>query len=269
MRGKGFLLYSRLVQILLFLIVLVIQLTAATVSVASSLNDVDCQKCHRFQVQKISAAGGKHASAIGCQDCHPQHPPNGKQIISACNSCHFEHPHFQLDDCLHCHTDPHQPLVSLRDTIKPEKKACMSCHDKVGQQMSDSPSRHAQLFCTRCHSRHKEFPDCLDCHVGHQQNQTTADCVKCHQAHQPLRINPVGYIPAGFCRPCHIRQTNDLAATATNHGGIQCTYCHKGEHPAIPKCQDCHGLPHTQAIHSQFRKCLDCHGDAHNLISGR
>jgi hypothetical protein len=34
----------------------------------------------------------------------------------------------------------------------------------------------------------------------------------------------------------------------------------------MPRCQDCHGLPHAMETHSQNGRCLDCHGNAHRLI---
>lgn len=233
------------------------------------LEQQDCIKCHVTQQQQISNFGGQHGTAVGCLDCHPQHPPTGTEFTIGCNACHSDLPHYQLPDCLHCHRNPHQPMVSLRDPIKPVRDECVSCHVEVGEQMQAEPSRHAELFCNRCHSRHKEIPGCLDCHEPHAANQVSADCLRCHPAHQPLVIKPSGYLPSVACRPCHVSQSNALTATNTNHAGINCTYCHAGRHPARAKCQTCHGLPHAQSIHSQFRNCLDCHGDAHNLISNR
>jgi hypothetical protein len=251
---------------ILLLILLTPQIAAAEVS---ELQEDDCGKCHAFQLRMVAQDGGRHSTEVGCLDCHPQHPPKGENSITACDLCHAGEPHFQIGDCLHCHANPHKPLVSLRDSLKPERKACLSCHVEVGQRMTAAPSRHAQLFCNRCHSRHKEIPDCLDCHEPHISGQTVEDCSKCHPAHQPLLIAPTGYVPATFCRACHKKEFNDLADTKTNHGGINCDYCHKGRHPSTPVCQDCHGLPHTQSIHSQYRNCLECHGDAHRLISNR
>lgn len=211
----------------------------------------------------------KHSTEIGCLDCHPQHPPKGENTTVPCVFCHTEQPHFQIGDCLHCHADPHKPLVSLRETLKPARKECLSCHAEVGQQMSAELSRHAELFCTRCHDRHGFIPGCLDCHGPHLSNQTATDCLRCHQAHRPLEIVPAGYVPVTFCHVCHKKEAEDLAETNTNHRAIKCVYCHKGQHPSIPKCMDCHGLPHSKSLQRQYRKCLDCHGDAHRLISNK
>lgn len=241
--------------------------TPAFATQAVELEAGDCKKCHMLQPQMIAEGGGKHATEIGCLDCHPQHPPQGDATKVDCRHCHEGELHFEIGDCLHCHTNPHKPRESLRDPLKPARKECLSCHGEVGEQMAAAPSRHARLFCNRCHSRHKEIPSCLDCHTGHQQTQVAADCSKCHSAHQPLQIVPYGYVPGKFCRPCHVSEAMDLAASKSLHGGINCVYCHKGRHPSVPKCQDCHGLPHSRVIHTQFRECLECHGDAHRLLS--
>jgi hypothetical protein len=251
---------------LMSLFVLIAQLASAEVN---KLQIEDCSKCHLFETKILSLHGGKHATVIGCLDCHPQHPPNNDGSKMSCTDCHERQTHYQAGNCRHCHVDPHQPLTSLRDPLKPARKECLSCHPKVGQQMKTSPSHHAKLFCNRCHNRHKEIPSCLDCHIPHREGQTMEVCSKCHPAHQPLKISPTGYIPATLCRPCHQNQANALAETNSRHGGINCTYCHKGQHPSVTSCQECHGLPHTQSIHSQFRDCLECHGDAHRLISNQ
>lgn len=250
-------------------IVLTSVLCKASAGGSLELQADDCAKCHVFQMKMVAEHGGKHATEVGCLDCHPQHPPKGKNTKVPCVLCHKGQPHFQVGDCLRCHANPHKPIESLRDPLNPEKKACLSCHAGVGQEMDAAPSRHAKLFCNRCHNHHKEIPGCLDCHEPHLPEQPAADCLRCHPAHQPLKITPIGYVPATVCRSCHKKPADDLADTRTNHGGISCLYCHKGQHPSTPDCQDCHGLPHAQSIHSQYRNCLECHGDAHKLISNR
>ena len=262
---------ERLAGLLGHVILIILFSFTCEVSAAKSLElqTEDCVKCHAVIVHTIAEFGGRHATQVGCLDCHPQHPPAKENTITACTSCHTGLAHFQIGNCRYCHSDPHQPIVSLQNPIKPARKECLSCHAEVGQQMQTEPSRHAKLFCNHCHSRHKEIPECLECHEPHSSNQASADCLRCHPAHQPLKIIPTGYVPAKFCQACHRKEGRDLAATNTNHGGINCIFCHKGRHPSTPRCQDCHGLPHPQAIHIQFKNCLECHGDAHRLISNR
>jgi hypothetical protein len=242
--------------------------TVAAAQLPPMLQEEDCSMCHLLQLKTIQELGGKHATEVGCLDCHPQHPPEGEVTVSACSLCHEGKPHFQIEDCLQCHADPHKPLSSLRDPSKPARQECLSCHAEVGEQMQAAASRHATLYCTRCHKRHGSIPSCLDCHAPHLALQTDADCLRCHPAHRPLQVVPAGWVPAEFCQVCHVQEARNLAQTITNHGGINCVYCHQGAHPSTPSCQDCHGLPHDQPLHSRFRKCLnDCHGDAHRLIS--
>ncbi|MBI4793140.1 MAG: cytochrome C [Deltaproteobacteria bacterium] len=234
----------------------------------AGLREDDCAKCHPFQLQTLAAEGGKHATEVGCLDCHPEHPPKGENTISACVLCHEGKPHFEIDYCLDCHANPHKPLASLRDTMKSMRTECLTCHAEVGQQMAAATSRHAELFCTNCHDRHGFIPSCLACHAPHLPVQTDADCFKCHrQAHGPLQVEPAASLPSAFCQPCHDKETRDLAGTTTYHGALSCVYCHNGPHPAMPRCQDCHGLPHANKLnHSQYRLCLNCHGNAHRLI---
>ena len=236
---------------------------------ALEVQPFDCAKCHVAQINQIVADGSKHTTEISCLDCHPRHLPDSTDTITDCIVCHEGQQHFQIGDCLHCHMNPHMPMTHLRDPLKPARDECLSCHSDVGQGMAASPSRPSELFCNRCHNHHKEIPECLECHGAHLEEQTATDCFRCHQVHQPLQIVPSGYLPTSFCRVCHQEAARNLAETNTNHVGINCVSCHKGQHPSTPACQDCHGLPHSQVIHSKHQNCLECHVDAHRLISGR
>ena len=55
----------------LTLFILIVQVSAAA---ETRLQIEDCGKCHAFQLRVISQDGGKHATEVGCLDCHPQHP---------------------------------------------------------------------------------------------------------------------------------------------------------------------------------------------------
>lgn len=267
--GKSLIYFYCKYAILLIFLLLASLSTQVLAAEGPELQAEDCVKCHRFQVRMVAEGGGNHASEVGCLECHPQHPPKVNDTKVACVHCHEGEPHFEIGDCLHCHVNPHRPLESLRDPLKPVRKECLSCHSDVGQEMTVAPSRHSELFCNRCHNSHKKIPGCLDCHGPHLGEQSARDCLRCHSAHQPLQVIAAGYVPATFCKVCHAKQASNLADTNTNHGGINCTYCHEGVHPSTPACQECHGLPHPQAIHSKHTNCLECHGDAHRLISHR
>ena len=225
----------------------------------------DCSMCHVVEVNAVANEGGRHASAVSCLDCHPQHPPTEAETILPCLACHQDEAHFQVGNCKQCHADPHRPLASLHAPSKPVRRECLSCHQDVGRQMAEKDSKHARLFCNRCHTHHKELPSCLECHEPHMATQQAGDCLRCHPAHQPTFINPKGYMPVSFCRPCHLRQARELETTDTKHGGLKCNYCHSGLHPSTTACQDCHGLPHNTTLHNEFRNCLQCHGNPHHL----
>lgn len=228
----------------------------------------ECVKCHAFEVRMVGAGGGMHTE-LNCVDCHREHPPETEALTLGCVVCHDGQLHFTIGSCRGCHADPHRPLISLRDISRPARTECLSCHTKVGEKMQQSPDSHAELFCTRCHPRHKEVPSCLDCHSPHDQHQVADDCSGCHPAHAPGTVVFKGYVNALFCRSCHKEQADALAETRTNHAGLSCLHCHNSFHANIPECRDCHGLPHARDLHSQFRNCLECHKDAHKLISQR
>lgn len=236
---------------------------------ADELNAGDCGLCHGFQMKMVALGGGKHATEIGCNDCHSQHLGKLEPMIASCDDCHDGQSHYRSNNCQHCHVDAHMPLFHLRDPVKPARQECLSCHTEVGEKMTAEPSRHAQLFCNRCHQQHKEVPQCQNCHPPHLQSQSSDDCLNCHPAHRPLAIALVRYVPIAFCRTCHALQAQDLAVNTTHHGRLNCIDCHKGRHTMILECRDCHGLPHVMALHRKHTSCQSCHGSAHQLVSGR
>lgn len=232
----------------------------------ASVYDDGCRNCHLFQYQMIESDGNGHAESVTCFDCHSEHQAAGVET-SPCAACHDSEPHYELDDCLECHRDPHRPLFTLRDTLKPEIDACLSCHGEVGQAMIDYPGKHAEMYCTSCHSRHRQSPSCLDCHTPHNADGNSSSCAQCHSVHRSGAVEFRGYISNSSCSTCHREETAALTMSDSNHSGLNCVYCHSRLHPTVPKCNDCHGLAHSQQLHSLYRDCLVCHGDAHNLIS--
>jgi hypothetical protein len=255
-------------SLLLFFLIFAVPGSRAGELLQPPLQERDCAKCHALQVKMLTWDGGKHATEVGCLDCHPQHPPEKDNTVAACDSCHQGRPHYTVEDCLQCHADPHRPLVTLCDPAKPARTACLSCHAEVGKQMEAAAGLHAKLFCTRCHERHGSMPGCLDCHQPHLRSQPPAACMICHPPHRPQQVKTVSWVPTSYCTACHSKAGRELEQSMTNHGVLECVFCHKGPHRSTPSCRQCHGLPHDQALHSQYRGCLsDCHGNAHRLIS--
>jgi hypothetical protein len=223
----------------------------------------DCIKCHEKEPATIAAKGGKHATAVTCLDCHKEHPPKGTNAIPVCSQCHAGKLHFELENCLACHSDPHDPLglVLADDVTGP----CLTCHEEQGEEFKQFPSAHAEQSCTFCHSVHGQIPNCSECHEPHTEGQTMNDCLACHPAHHPLQISIAVTTPRSFCVPCHEEVGDLMAKTTTKHQNFTCAFCHRITHPSVPQCQTCHGEPHSPAMHAKMPNCLDCHIDTHNL----
>lgn len=224
-----------------------------------------CIICHKKQPVDIEANGGKHKTSVSCFDCHEGHPPIVRDNIPECSDCHEEEPHFQLKDCLTCHTDPHTPLnITLADNMT---DPCLTCHTDQIAQLKEHPSHHTTMACTGCHSdRHGRIPDCMECHTPHSEEMPTADCVTCHQVHMPLIVTYPENTPSKSCAACHEGIYEQLEASNAKHHDLLCAACHHAEHKMIPTCEDCHGSPHPTGIMAKFTGCSECHGSPHALI---
>lgn len=228
-----------------------------------ALTNTDCAKCHAKAPADVESKGKAHKTQVTCQDCHQGHPPTVKKIIPLCSQCHDGKPHYKLGGCLGCHKNPHQPkeIVFGRDVTDP----CLTCHSPQIAQLKSSPSKHTKLACSFCHDVHGKIPQCTQCHKPHSAEQTPADCKKCHKAHMPKAVTYAADTQSKQCAACHGTAFNQLTANKTKHKTVLCVTCHQEKHKMVPKCQDCHGLPHAAGIHAKFAKCGECHGTAHDL----
>jgi hypothetical protein len=228
-----------------------------------TLTSADCVKCHAKPPADIEAKGKAHKTQITCQDCHQGHPPTVKKIIPLCGQCHEGKPHFKLGGCLGCHKNPHTPKeISFgRDVTDP----CLSCHTPQIAQLKQSPSKHSKLACSFCHDVHGRVPQCTQCHKAHSADMGAPDCKKCHKAHMPKTVAYAGDTPSKHCAACHTKAYSLLVASKAKHKTLLCVTCHQEKHKMVPKCQDCHGVPHAAGIMTKFPKCGDCHGIAHDL----
>jgi hypothetical protein len=228
------------------------------------LSNSDCSKCHTTAPQDILAMGGAHRSAVGCMDCHQGHPPVVADIIPRCDECHSGKSHYELENCLSCHSNPHKPLeLTLAGDIT---DPCLTCHSGQITQLREHQSAHTKLACTSCHDRHAQAPDCMNCHASHGAEMTGADCTSCHRAHMPLAVTYATNISSRHCGSCHDGAYNQLASKATKHSGLACAECHQKKHGTLMECQECHGSPHAQGMMAKFPNCGACHGIAHNLM---
>lgn len=231
------------------------------------LENTDCVKCHANIVHQNMEDGGKHKTEVACLDCHEGgHPPSTpkEEIIPKCSKCHEGRAHFEVENCLGCHQNPHQPLriVFGEDNVA----VCNTCHSEKVDEIRANPSAHGTFDCAVCHhDKHGYIPDCMECHEPHREGQTFAVCVSCHNVHQPLNVRYGQEVPNQDCGACHGDLAATLAAGTSKHAQLQCVFCHKDKHGYRPACQDCHGVPHPQTMMDKFPNCLDCHTDPHNL----
>jgi len=240
--------------------------SAALLCAQPDLVDADCAKCHPGEVTDVAGRGAAHKSAVGCLDCHIEHPPLGSEAIPACSMCHdpADQPHFALEDCGKCHY-PHYPLEIDLASVGEVKTVCLTCHDTQGKELVTYPSKHSELDCVECHNEHGKFLTCNNCHDGHSEEMVYTDCLMCHQPHMPTVVHYEEKTPSSFCGSCHDAVAAKLVADTSKHHELSCTYCHKAEHKMVPECTSCHGVPHSKDIHSKFPSCLDCHSDPHAL----
>jgi predicted CXXCH cytochrome family protein len=229
----------------------------------SGLSSSDCAKCHASQPADIEANGARHKTKITCQDCHTGHRPTSPNNIPKCNQCHQGKPHFELKDCLKCHTNPHTPLKVTFPG--PLTEPCLTCHTAQYKQLQENKSKHSPQNCTNCHGVHRVKPACTQCHKPHSADITAADCTKCHKAHMPKVVTYASDINSKYCAACHQKQYNMLTASQVKHSTFACAFCHQDKHKMVPKCQDCHGNKHPAGIMAKFTKCGDCHNIAHDL----
>ncbi|MDA8413832.1 MAG: hypothetical protein M0023_08585 [Desulfobacteraceae bacterium] len=228
-----------------------------------ALTVADCDKCHTAAPADIAANGGAHKTSLNCQDCHAGHPPLVKKIIPACSQCHTGKAHYNLSNCLRCHTNPHTPkIIKLTNNITDE---CLTCHTEQIVKLKQVKSKHSALACTFCHNVHGKVPLCTQCHKPHSPEMTATECKKCHQAHMPTAVYMSANTPNKMCAPCHKRPYETLASSDAKHRNLLCVTCHKDKHKMIPTCQSCHGVPHAAGIMARFTKCSDCHNIAHKL----
>lgn len=230
-------------------------------SVRATVTVDDCSKCHDEVVITLKRKGRAHREL--CLECHQGHPPVDMEIVPSCSRCHQGSDHYALQGCMNCHTDPHNPLaIELTKNIT---GPCLTCHSEQIEQLKAHPSIHSILQCTACHYYHGQIQPCQNCHLPHSDTMGEESCTSCHRAHMPLVVTYGEDVSSEDCGSCHDEIYTTIATTWSRHRKVECARCHHGRHGMIPRCQDCHGVPHPDDIWEKFDQCGDCHDTAHDL----
>jgi len=236
----------------------------------SPLTTKECARCHYSVFLLIKEKGTKHQ--LDCTYCHkeyhiyrPDKIKNYKDVLPKCVSCHGEIHGKKLTNCTLCHTNAHAPKLSITG-IAELGKHCVDCHKKEAEDIKTHPSAHlTEVSCKDCHhTKHGYIPQCSECHSPHVEGQKQAECLACHPVHTPLVISYAKDTPNNICGACHEKVFSKLSACKKKHHDLACAFCHT-KHGYIPKCQKCHGIPHSERLIKQFKGCSDCHGSAHTL----
>ena len=137
-----------------------------------------CADCHAGPKQELTQFPSMHTEQ-DCQSCH--HEKHG--YIPNCLECHEGHYESQsLKDCKSCHQRVHAPL-KIKLPANSALQTCSACHDEVYGKWQNTPSKHGQVSCVRCHEAHGSIPDCIDCHGephNKKQLEMFPNCLTCH-----------------------------------------------------------------------------------------
>ena len=207
-------------------------------------------------VDNLGKFGGKHLEKR-CNFCHEQHG-----FMPQCSNCHRLFHGDEIIDCAECHTDAHAPNENTFRVTGVENDVCGACHADIQNKFEVYPTKHNDLDCSMCHSKHGAIPGCTNCHRPHDDTMTADDYQTCHvSAHQPTNVIIPESTLTSFCEGCHGEATYKMEESATKHSELPCAQCHTW-HDQIPTCSSCHATPHGP----EYADCgVNCHILAHNV----
>lgn len=224
-----------------------------------------CEECHTEQCSELQKVGHTHEDT--CTNCHNDH-----KKVPGCLDCHdpssvgpyhtLSKPEFEY--CTDCHIGGAHTRPVINDGMD-----CSICHSDYYQNTLEKyGGRHFTNEtlggCDSCHTSHKEYPSCRDCHgtfpkhleTGAVQNPNQ-DCTVCHEggAHDS-RVNYQNYRPDlgdQICKVCHSTEYEIYYEGST-----------PGERELYGNCLNCHEehntqikIPHLNG--TEFSNCSDCH----------
>lgn len=224
-----------------------------------------CAACHQTEAEGLATAGDGHRDSLdgSCTICHPEHKPQGKATVVACNDCHprAKRRHYVLGDCAGCH-DPHQPHKLDLGQEQELKPVCISCHNNQLRLIQQYPNKHTEMDCGKCHpGEHGSTRECLECHKAHIPKQTNRECLRCHPAHLPHKIKDKPGQVQAVCVSCHQDPATKLSKHGGKHKKQSCIACHHSHPPhgkeVMPDCTMCHD--EDKNLHYQAGNCDACH----------
>jgi len=144
----------------------------------STVLEDNCLTCHPKVGDEMNKFPSKHKDQ-GCSTCHEKHG-----YIPSCMDCHEPHTSSltKNEQCLVCHP-VHSPTQRLKYAKDTPNDICASCHDEIAVTLDASKSKHHDVACVACHSKHKYVPKCQECHKKPHSERLLKkfkNCLQCH-----------------------------------------------------------------------------------------
>jgi hypothetical protein len=212
------------------------------------MNNIFCQECHTEQCSELEKVSHTHEDT--CTNCHNDH-----KRIPGCLDCHdstfvgpfhnLTSPDFEI--CTNCHKGGAHTRPIINDDMD-----CSICHtDYYANTLENFGGKHftdSRLGkCSSCHTAHKEYPSCRDCHGAfpeHIDNGIIED-------------------PNHDCKICHEGGAHDNRVTYSNYnpdlGDAICEVCHESEYKTYYEKT-------TEPERELYGNCLNCHKEHNTQI---
>jgi len=233
----------------------------------------NCTQCHTMDGFRPASLfdhastefplSGAHVS-VDCKECHKETTRNGSPFQ--------EFSGLAFNDCVSCHSDPHQSRLP---------GSCTQCHtdtsfDTFIGKANFKHSRtgfnlngaHRSIDCFSCHKQTDEplavFQDrqqvdetnCVACHQDPHEDRFGQDCAKCHNEDSFFALNDMEFFDHSItdyplegkhldvdCKSCHTERYSTPIAFD------RCSNCHDDYHLGefaregiSPDCAECHSL---------------------------